>query len=88
MRTTRLPFTAPSPTGWSGLLTELDLPLRTRVAGVTVLLHAPPLSRVVHPTLDDIGHSEEESFLRLGKPPAPVPSPLARLPPRRATDAP
>lgn len=61
------------------LLTDPDLPLRTRVAGVIVLLYAQPLSRVVRLTLDDIGHSNDQTLLRLGEPPSPVPEPLAEL---------
>ncbi|RYJ29059.1 hypothetical protein CU044_2152 [Streptomyces sp. L-9-10] len=61
------------------LLTDPDLPLRTRVAGVIVLLYAQPLSRVVRLTLDDVGHSNDQTFLRLGEPPSPVPEPLAEL---------
>ncbi|MFJ1701651.1 hypothetical protein ACIOHC_42945 [Streptomyces sp. NPDC088252] len=45
------------------LLTDPDLPLRTRVAGVIVLLYAQPLSRVVRLTLDDVGHSNDQTFL-------------------------
>lgn len=61
------------------LLTDPDLSLRTRVAGVIVLLYAQPLSRVVRLTLDDIGHSNDQTLLGLGEPPSPVPEPLAEL---------
>ncbi|MFJ5803783.1 hypothetical protein [Streptomyces decoyicus] len=61
------------------LLTAPDLPLRTRVAGVIVLLYAQPLSRVVRLALDDVVRSDEQLLLRLGEPPSPVPEPLAEL---------
>lgn len=36
-------------------------------------------SRVVRLTLDDITHAEQQTLLRLGEPPSPVPEPLAEL---------
>ncbi|WP_327700681.1 hypothetical protein OG530_01240 [Streptomyces decoyicus] len=61
------------------LLTDPNSPLRTRVAGVIVMLYAQPLRRVVRLTLDDIGHSNDQTLLRLGEPPSTVPEPLAEL---------
>ena len=61
------------------LLTDHDLPLRTRVAATIVLLHAQPLSRVVRLTVDDVVHNGDQVLLRLGEPPSPVPSPAADL---------
>jgi hypothetical protein len=61
------------------LLTDHDLPLRTRVAATIVLLHAQPLSRVVRLTVDDVVHNGDQVLLRLGEPPSPVPGPAADL---------
>jgi hypothetical protein len=61
------------------LLAEPDLPLRSRVAGVIVLLYAQPLSRIVRLTVDDVVRDEDRVLLRLGEPPSPVPGPVAEL---------
>ncbi|MFI7650487.1 hypothetical protein ACIBTZ_31075 [Micromonospora sp. NPDC049460] len=53
--------------------------MRLRVAGVIVLLHAQPLSRVVRLTLDDVIRDGDTVLLRLGEPPSPVPPPVAAL---------
>ena len=55
------------------------LPLRARAAGSIVLLYAQPLSRVVRLTLDDVTRADQQTLLRLGEPPSPVPEPLAEL---------
>jgi hypothetical protein len=60
------------------LLTGHDLPLRTRVAAVIVLLYAQPLTRVVRLTVDDVLRGDQV-FLQLGDPPSPVPAPFAEL---------
>ncbi|SFI64093.1 hypothetical protein [Amycolatopsis regifaucium] len=69
------------------LLTSHDLPLRSRVAGVIVLLYAQPpnrptaqpLSRIVRLTVDDLTRDGDQVLLRLGEPPSPVPAPVAEL---------
>jgi hypothetical protein len=55
------------------LLTDPDPPLRSRVAGLLVLLYAQPLSRI---TLDDVVREADQVFLRLGESLSPV---LARV---------
>jgi hypothetical protein len=60
------------------LVTDETLPLRSRIAGSLILLHAQPVSRIVRPTIDDILH-DGTTLLRLGEPPTPVPEPLAGL---------
>jgi hypothetical protein len=61
------------------LLTNPDPPLRSRVAGVIVLLYAQPLSRIIRLTVDDVVRDEDQVLLRLGEPPSPVPAPVADL---------
>jgi hypothetical protein len=61
------------------LLTDHDLPLRPRIAGVIVLLYAQPLSRVARLTIDNIIRDGDQVSLRLGEPPSPVPTPFAQL---------
>lgn len=61
------------------LLTDTEIPMRLRVAGVIVLLYAQPLSRVVRLTLDDVIRDGDAVLLRLGEPPSPVPAPVAAL---------
>lgn len=61
------------------LLAGHDLPLRSRVAGVIVLLYAQPLSRIVRLTVDDLTRDGDQVMLRLGEPPSPVPAPVAEL---------
>lgn len=55
------------------LLTDPSPPLRARVAGSIVLLYAQPPSRVVRLTLDDVTRADQQTLLRLGEPPSPVP---------------
>lgn len=61
------------------LLSSHHLPLRSRVAGVIVLLYAQPLSRIVRLTVDDLTRDGDQVLLRLGEPPSPVPAPVAEL---------
>ncbi|MGH3901376.1 MAG: hypothetical protein ACRDTA_24615 [Pseudonocardiaceae bacterium] len=61
------------------LLTGHELPLRSRVAGIIVLLYAQRLSRIVQLTIDDVIRSGDQVLLRLGEPPAPVPTTFAKL---------
>jgi hypothetical protein len=61
------------------LLTGQDLPLRSRVAGVIVLLYAQPVSRIVRLSIDDVIPDGDQVLLRLGEPPSPVPTPFAQL---------
>jgi hypothetical protein len=61
------------------LLAGHDLPLRSRVAGVIVLLYAQRLSRIVRLTVDDVITDGDQVTLRLGTPPSPVPAPFAQL---------
>jgi hypothetical protein len=61
------------------LLSDHDLPLRSRVAAAIVLLYAQPLSRIVRLTIDDVVHDGDQVLLRLGEPPSPVPAPVADL---------
>ncbi|MFM9582445.1 hypothetical protein [Streptomyces caniscabiei] len=61
------------------LLTDTEIPMRLRVAGVIVLLYAQPLSIIVRLTVDDVIHDGDTVLLRLGEPPSPVPAPVATL---------
>ncbi|WP_326809790.1 hypothetical protein OIE62_40150 [Streptomyces scopuliridis] len=61
------------------LLTDTEMPMRLRVAGVIVLLYAQPLSCVVQLTIDDVIRDGNAVLLRLGEPPSPVPAPVAAL---------
>lgn len=61
------------------LLADHQLPLRSRVAGVIVLLYAQRLSRIARLTIDDVIRDGDQVLLRLGEPPTPVPAPLAEL---------
>lgn len=61
------------------LVTDENLPLRSRVAGSLVLLFAQPVARIVRLTIDDVAHDGDHTTLRLGDPPTPVPEPLASL---------
>jgi hypothetical protein len=56
------------------LLTDPDPPLRSRVAGLLVLLYAQPLSQIIRLTLDDVVREADQVFLRLGEPLSPVPA--------------
>jgi len=61
------------------VLTDHELPLRTRVAAAIVLLCAQPASRVVCLTVDDVIRDGDQVLLRPGEPPGPVPGPAAGL---------
>ncbi|WP_199193046.1 hypothetical protein [Amycolatopsis sp. BJA-103] len=61
------------------LLADHQLPLRSRVAGVIVLLYAQRLSRIARLTIDDVIRDGDQVLLRLGEPPSPVPAPFAEL---------
>jgi hypothetical protein len=54
-------------------------PLRSRVAASLMLLYAQPASRLIRLTVDDITRAQDQVFLRLGDPPAPVPEPFATM---------
>ena len=61
-------------------LTDGTGPVRTRAAGLLVLLFAQPASRITRLTTDDItADSTGTTFLRLGDPPVCVPGPFAAL---------
>ena len=60
-------------------LTDLDIPLRTRVAACLLLLYAQPVARLVRLTIDDIHTHDGETRLRLGTPASPVPEPFAAM---------
>ena len=61
-------------------LTDSTGPVRTRAAGLLVLLFAQPASRITRLTLDDItAGGTGTTFLRLGDPPVCVPEPFAAL---------
>jgi integrase len=61
------------------LLAGHDLPLRSRVAGIIVLLYAQRVSRIVRLTIDDVITDGDQVLLRLGEPPSPVPTLFAEL---------
>jgi hypothetical protein len=44
-----------------------------------VLLYAQPVSRLIRLTIDDVLHDGDQTLLRLGDPPSPVPQPVATL---------
>ena len=55
----------------------LDMDLTERVIATLVLLYAQPLSRIVRLTVDDVlTDPEGRVLIRLGDPPAPIPSPF------------
>ncbi len=61
-------------------LTDGTGPVRTRAAGLLVLLFAQPASRITRLTTDDItADGTGTTFLRLGDPPVCVPEPFAAL---------
>jgi hypothetical protein len=61
-------------------LTDHAGPVRTRAAGMLVLLFAQPASRITRLTMDDItADGTGTTFLRLGDPPVCVPEPFAAL---------
>lgn len=51
--------------------------LAERVVALLVLLYAQPLNKIVRLTIDDVIHEDDQVFLRLGDPPAPIPKPFA-----------
>lgn len=55
------------------LLTDAEIPMRLRVAGVIVLLYAQPLSRIVRLSVDDVIRDGDTVLLRLGIQPRPFP---------------
>lgn len=61
------------------LVTNEALPLQSRVAGSLILLFAQPAARIVRLTIDDVLQDGDDTSLRLGDPPVPVPEPLASL---------
>jgi hypothetical protein len=61
------------------LLTDQRIPLRSRVAGLILLLYAQPVTRIVRLTTEDVSYNRDQCTLRLGDPPTPVPEPLASL---------
>ena len=61
------------------LMTDEALPLQSRVAGSLILLFAQPAARIVRLTIDDVLQDGDNTTLRLGDPPSPVPEPLASL---------
>ena len=61
-------------------LTDSTGPVRTRAAGLLILLFAQPASRITRLTADDItANGTGATFLRLGDPPICVPEPFAPL---------
>ncbi|WP_183154650.1 hypothetical protein [Streptomyces shenzhenensis] len=48
--------------------------MRLRAAGVIVLPHAQPVSRIVRPTVDDVIRDGDTVLLRLGEPASPFPN--------------
>jgi hypothetical protein len=61
------------------LLAGHELPLRSRIAAVIVLLYAQRVSRIVRLTVEDVIPDGDQVLLRLGEPPSPVPAPFAQL---------
>lgn len=61
------------------LLTDQRAPLCTRAAAVILLLHAQPVSRITRLTVDDVVRDGDQTLLRLGDPPSPMPEPVAAL---------
>jgi hypothetical protein len=61
------------------LVTNEALPLQSRAAGSLILLFAQPAARIVRLTIDDVIQDGDDTTLRLGDPPVPVPEPLASL---------
>ncbi|MCQ8194324.1 hypothetical protein [Streptomyces rugosispiralis] len=58
------------------LLTDAEIPMRLRAAGVIVLLYAQPVSRIVRLSVDDVIRDDDAVLLRLGEPASPVPAPV------------
>ncbi|MFB6783573.1 hypothetical protein ACFCX0_41290 [Streptomyces sp. NPDC056352] len=61
------------------LLTDTEILMRLRVAGVIVLLYAQPVSCIVRLTVDDVIRDGDTVLLRLEEPASPVPAPVAAL---------
>ena len=61
------------------LLTDQRIPLRSRVAGLILLLYAQPVTRIVRLTTEDVSRDADQCTLRLGDPPTPVLEPIASL---------
>jgi hypothetical protein len=61
------------------LLTDETLDLGIRVAGALVLVLAQSPTRIAKLTLDQIEIRDEEAWIRLGRHPLPLPTPLAHL---------
>lgn len=62
------------------ILTDHEPPLRSRVAGCLMLLHAQPASRIVRLSVNDITKDDDGTVqTRLGEPSTPVPEPFASL---------
>lgn len=61
------------------LLTDEQIPMRIRVAGIMVLLYAQPMTRIVGLTIDDVLRDDDTVLLRLGQPASPVPARVAAL---------
>ncbi|MFB6717528.1 hypothetical protein ACFCZY_38430 [Streptomyces sp. NPDC056237] len=49
------------------------------VAGLLVLLYAQPVTRIVTLTTDDVIRQGDETLIRIGEPPLPVPEPFAEF---------
>jgi hypothetical protein len=61
-------------------ITEENSPVRLRAAACLMLLYAQPLSRVLRLATSDVTHGDDgQLHIRFGRPPAPVPEPVASL---------
>jgi integrase len=60
------------------ILTDDSPPARSRAAACLMLLYAQPASRIVRLTIDDVLRDGDQTLIRLGVPPSPVPEALAR----------
>ena len=60
-------------------LSDTQLPLDVRVAGVLVLLFGAALPRIMQLTVDDIDQRGTDTYLNLGNKPAPLPPALAAM---------
>lgn len=61
------------------LLSDQQLDVADRVAGILVLVYAQPVSRVARLTPKDVIHSEESLSIMFGDDPVEIPEPLAGL---------
>ncbi|WP_328730734.1 hypothetical protein OHT20_00400 [Streptomyces caniferus] len=59
------------------LLTDAEMPMRLRVAGVIVLLYAQPVSRIVRLSVDDVIRDGDTVLLRLGEPASSIRDPTS-----------